>query len=111
MSADNIAEISLNYWGSNFELAKNLIHQQADTAVGFFLFFLVFILQMINFLWPLTLADLGVDYFGFVLGVIVTVAVWICADLVHRRCRNKKEEEVRVIILQRLGPSNPFAPQ
>lgn len=89
LSAENLAELSTSKWGYNLEIAKNLVRQRTDTVVGFCLLVLSFILQSIDFLWPLRLKTLPASKNGIIIAIvwisIISLGAFWCAHFLYER--------------------------
>ena len=76
MSIKDMAELSAAKWNYNLDLLRSLVKQKADTEVGFSLLLLSFVLQLLHWLLPYGIGDLGIDRRGVILAIIISIAIF-----------------------------------
>ena len=89
MTVENIAKSSGTYLGYNKRIIENLSQQKADYTVGISLLLLSFLLQTMNFLWPMTIDDFGAPNLE---GVMVSVAITLICYVIGKsmsKCINR----------------------
>jgi hypothetical protein len=98
MSLKDMAELSTMKWGYNTRITKNLAGQKADTMVGSALLFLSLVLQIINFLWPLSWDDFGISHVGVALAVVISIVIFFIGRGVSFSFQQKWYKQTEVIL-------------
>lgn len=98
MSLNDMAELSKMNWGYNTSITKNLAGQKADTMVGSALLFLSLVLQIINFLWPLSWDDFGISHVGVAIAFVISISIFFIGRRVSCSLQQKWYKQAEVIL-------------
>ena len=72
----DLAELSRPKYDYHTGIAKNLVRQRSDTAVGFGLILLSFFLQTSSLLWPMRIDDFNVNEAGVIIAFGGTITLF-----------------------------------
>lgn len=98
LSAKLIAQLASTKWNYNFDVARSLSTQRADTWIGVILLLAAFGLQMWNSLWPMRIGDFAVDKTGVLVALVVCAIVFVGCLLLSNRIASVTEEAVKGIL-------------
>ena len=79
ISVKDMAELSTTKWGYNLAVLKNLAQQSADTRIGFSLLLLSIVLQLLHWLLPFGIDDLGINRKGVFIALVASILIGIIA--------------------------------
>lgn len=78
-SVKHMVELSQTRWNYSSAVLKSLTQQRADTIVGFSLLLLSFVLQLLHWLLPYGIGDLGIDRRGVIIAIVASIPIFIVA--------------------------------
>jgi hypothetical protein len=102
LTPDTIARLSITYFGLNKEVVKTLAKQSIDTRIGLLLLIISFVLQIWNFLWPLTIDDIGaINGQGVLFSIIFCTILLTFAHWISKKISNKLFSKTMQVMKER----------
>jgi len=77
LSRRDLAALAGTYFGYNAATLNSLGSQKADSFIAGLLLLLSFLLQSGNMLWPMRICDFGLDGWGVLISIVVSLILFL----------------------------------